>query len=178
MNTILHILPLIIFFVSYQLFNIYVATKALMISSVVSIPLTWILSKQIRTSDVITLSFIWIFGTATLLFQNPIFIKLKVTIIFWLLAVGMIVNLILNDKPATFLMLQDNKIDMSEKSWFDIDYMTIAYSTIMGLLNLVIFCYLSEASWVNFKTFGLLASSVVFSVFVAIYISQNANSVQ
>ena len=177
MVSILHFLPLLLFFTSYKIYDIYVATSTLMFSSGLSFALCWYIQKKIITSDLIVLSFILVCGSATLLFKNPLFIKWKVTIIFWLIGVGILMNYILKNKPASFMLLSD-KIDMPLSNWQSIDLMVVVYAFLVGLINWTIFHFLSESAWVNFKTFGLLSASILFSIIIALYVSQNAEAIR
>ncbi|MAJ82139.1 MAG: hypothetical protein CMF41_04410 [Legionellales bacterium] len=177
MVSVLHFLPLLLFFTSYKFFDIYVATSTLMVSSSISFAMCWFIQKKIISSDLIVLCFILACGSATLLFKNPLFIKWKVTVIFWLISVGMTLNFMLKNKPASYMLLND-KIDMPISNWQSVDLMIIFYAFLMGLINWTVFHYLSESAWVNFKTFGLLSASIIFSVIVALYVSQNAEAIR
>ncbi len=75
-------------------------------------------------------------------------------------------------------MLLNDKIDMPISNWQSVDLMIIFYAFLMGLINWTVFHYLSESAWVNFKTFGLLSASIIFSVIVALYVSQNAEAIR
>ena len=114
MVTLLHFLPLVFFFAAYKLYEIYTATLFLMASSVICFPCSWLIQRKINTSDVITLSFILLFGTATVFFKNPLFIKWKVSIIFWLLGTGILINYLLKNQAASYTLLNE-KIDMRDK---------------------------------------------------------------
>ena len=172
----LHLLPLAFFFLSYKLYDIYIATFALMLTSSIVFPLGWLLHKKINRNEVIMLSFILIFGLATLIFHNANFIMWKVSIIFWTLSLCVLGNKIINKNPTSYLLLGEN-IHMSAKKWASLDNYLIVYGFVMGTINWMIFTYLSEATWVNFKTFGLLTASVLFSIIIAIHISRNAKSI-
>lgn len=177
MTSFLHLLPLALFFISYKLYDIYVATLALMITTSIVFPLGWYLHKKINRNEIVMLGFIITFGTATLFFHNANFIMWKVSIIFWALSIFALGNRLINKNSTTFLLLGEN-IHMSTENWVTLDNYLITYGLIMGTVNWIIFTYLPEATWVNFKTFGLLAASIVFSIIMAIHISRNAKSIK
>ena len=47
MVSVLHFLPLLLFFTSYKFFDIYVATSTLMVSSSISFAMCWYIQKKI-----------------------------------------------------------------------------------------------------------------------------------
>ncbi len=177
MISFLHLLPLALFFISYKSYDIYAATLALMITSSFVFPLGWYLHKKINRNEVVMLGFILVFGTATLFFHNANFIMWKVSIIFWVLSLFVLVNKYINKNSTTYLLLGEN-IHMSHENWVTLDNYLIIYGIVMGTVNWAIFTYLPEATWVNFKTFGLLAASILFSIVMAVHISRNAKSIK
>ena len=176
MISILHLMPLALFFLSYKFYDIYVATFALMVTSSIVFPLGWYINKKINRNEAIMLGFIIIFGIATLFFHNAHFIMWKVSIIFWTLSLCVLANKYFNKHHTSYLLLSEN-IQMSDKKWATLDNYLIGYGLIMGTINWIVFTYLSEATWVNFKTFGLLTASIIFSIIIAIHISRNAKSI-
>ncbi|MEE2769489.1 MAG: septation protein IspZ [Pseudomonadota bacterium] len=176
MVSFLHLLPLAFFFLSYKLYDIYIATFSLMVTSSLVFPIGWYIHKKINRNEVIMLGFILVFGLATLIFHNANFIMWKVSIIFWVLSLFVLGNKIAKNSPTSYILLGDN-IQMSPEKWANLDNYLIYYGLVMGTVNWFIFTYLSEATWVNFKTFGLLTASVLFSIIIAIHISRNAKSI-
>ena len=176
MVSFLHLLPLAFFFLSYKLYDIYIATFTLMVTSSLVFPIGWYINKKINRNEVIMLGFILVFGLATLIFHNANFIMWKVSIIFWVLSLFVLGNKIAKNSPTSYILLGDN-IQMSPEKWANLDNYLIYYGLVMGTVNWFIFTYLSEATWVNFKTFGLLTASVLFSILIAIHISRNAKSI-
>ncbi len=177
MISFLHLLPLAIFFLTYQSTDIYIATFSLMCTSTIVFPLGWFLNKKINRNEAIMLIFILVFGTATLVFHNANFIMWKVSIIFWALSLSVLGNRLFNRDSASYCLMNEH-IKMSKDMWRWLDNAIITYGLLMGTINWIIFTYLSEATWVNFKTFGLLVASVLFSVIIAIQISKNAKSIE
>lgn len=176
MVSILHLLPLAFFFLSYKFYDIYIATFTLMIISSIVFPLGWFINKKINRNEVIMLGFILTFGIATLFFHNAHFIMWKVSIIFWTLSLCVLANKFFNKKHTSYLLLSEN-IQMSDNQWAALDNYLIGYGLIMGTVNWIVFTYLPEATWVTFKTFGLLTASIIFSIIIAIHISRNAKSI-
>lgn len=177
MVSLLHLLPLALFFTAYKAYDIYIATLALMVTSSVVFPLGWYLQRKVNKNEAIMLSFIVVFGTATLIFHNASFIMWKVSIIFWTLSTCVLVNKLINNNPTSYILLGEN-IQMSNSMWQWLDNCIIIYGFLMGTLNWIVFTFFSEASWVNFKTFGLFASSIIFSLIIAITISRHAKSIE
>ncbi len=73
--------PLVIFFVAFKLYNIYVATGALMVASSIQIIYEYVKYKKIEPMHIITLVLVIIFGGLTIYFHNDRFIQWKVSIL-------------------------------------------------------------------------------------------------
>ena len=74
MAILFDLFPLILFFLAYQLADIYVATATAMIASVAQIG--WLLArkKKVKPMMWVGLVVILVFGGATIIFQNKLFI--------------------------------------------------------------------------------------------------------
>jgi intracellular septation protein len=52
--------------------------------------------------------------------------------------------------------------------------MWVAFFLVMGAANIVVFRYFDEATWVNFKLFGMLGLTLVFIVAQGFWIAAQA----
>jgi intracellular septation protein len=103
------------------------------------------------------------FGTLTLVFQDPTFIKWNGTVEVWLLAVGLLASQYIGDKPLIERMLGEG-FDLTPKIWRQLNFAWIAFFLFSGACNLYVAYGYDEATWMNFKMFGMTGMSVVFVV--------------
>jgi intracellular septation protein len=54
--------------------------------------------------------------------------------------------------------------------------MWVAFFTVAGALNLYVAYAFDEATWVNFKLFGLMGLTLVFALLQGVWISRRAES--
>lgn len=79
--------PIICFFIAYKLWGIYTTTAVAMIASILQVGTYWLGFRRFEKFHVITLIFILLLGTFTLIFHKAIFIKWKPTIVYWIFSV-------------------------------------------------------------------------------------------
>ena len=71
--------------ISYTAF--YVATVVAMVASALQLCIYWLIHKRFEKLHTITFLSILFLGGATLIFHNPIFIKWKPSIIYWVFSI-------------------------------------------------------------------------------------------
>jgi intracellular septation protein len=168
MKQLIDFIPLIVFFVLYKMQDIYVATGALIIATALQIILTYVLYKKFEKMQLITFVMVAVFGGMTIFLQDENFIKWKVTIVYAIFAIGLIVTQLM-DKPLIKGML-GKEITLPEKVWNNINWAWVAYFAFCAVLNVYIAFSLPLDVWVNFKVFGLLAATLVFTLLTGVYI--------
>lgn len=168
MKAFLELLPLIIFFAVYKLFDIYYATGALMIATIAQVLILYTIYKKVEKQNLITLGLILVLGSFTILFQSDEFIKWKVTIINYIFALVIIGSQLIN-KPIFKKMLSSD-FKLTDKVWSNFSYAWSIFFVFCGTLNIYIAHNMSQDAWVNFKVFGLLGLTIVFSIGSIFYI--------
>lgn len=177
MHLIFEFLPIILFFVTYKMFDIFVATAVTMVATIAQILYLWLKNKKVEKGPVITLVAILILGSATLFFHNELFIKWKPTVVYWSLSAFILINNILNKGPTTKKLVGE-KMTLKDHIWSTIDNITIGFFFFLGALNIfVAYSYATEI-WVNFKLFGALALTVLFCISISFYIAKNAETIE
>ncbi len=164
--------PIVIFFVSYKLWNIYVATALTMLASVLQVGVYWLLHKQFEKLHVITLGFIIVLGGSTLLFHNDIFIKWKPSIVYWAFSIVLLASQFVGRKSLIHRML-DEKINLPITIWRRLNTSWVGFFTLLGFINLYVVYHYSTNVWVNFKLFGCLLLTLMFILLQAVYISRH-----
>lgn len=168
MKQILDFIPLIIFFALYKMYDIYVATGALIVASAIQIVLTFMIYKKVEKMQVITFLMVAIFGGMTIFLHDENFIKWKVTIVYALFAVGLTVSHLIG-KSAIKGML-GKEISMPDAAWSKINWAWVLFFTVCAIVNVYVAFNLPLDVWVNFKVFGLLAATFAFTLLTGVYI--------
>ncbi|WP_299008755.1 septation protein A [uncultured Shewanella sp.] len=176
MKQLLDFLPLIIFFAFYKIYDIYVASGALIVATALQLIVTYMLYKKLEKMHVITFAMVAVFGSLTLFFHDDAFIKWKVTIVYALFAIGLTVSQLIN-KPVLKSML-GKELVVADKIWAHITWYWVLFFIICGLLNIYVAFSLPQETWVNFKVFGLTALTLINTVVTIVYLYKNMSEEQ
>ena len=176
---ILEMGPLIIFFVCYynapipenlkndldeaNLFKIIFATKIFVPAILVALFIGWFQTKKIAKMPLITAILVVVFGGLTIWLNNPIFIKMKPTLIY--LIFSAILGYGLLKKKSYLKILMGSAIPMNEEGWLILSKRFVGFFVLLAFTNEIIWRFFSQDFWVNFKTFGLPILLIFFMVF-------------
>ncbi|OHT32251.1 septation protein A [Serratia marcescens] len=169
MKQFLDFLPLIVFFAFYKLYDIYVASGALIVATALALVFTWVKYRKVEKMTLITFLMVLVFGTLTLVFHNDLFIKWKVTVIYALFALALLISQWVLKKPLVQRML-GKELTLPDKVWSDLNLAWAVFFLACGLANIYVAFWLPQSVWVNFKVFGLTVLTLVFTLLSGIYI--------
>jgi intracellular septation protein len=172
MQMLFEFLPIIIFFVVYKVSGIYAATAAAILISILQTIIYWFRFKKVDKLQLAMLVLIIILGSATLLLHQPIFIKWKPTVINWLFAAVFFVSPYVSKRPLIAVMLSD-KIQLPDPVWRKLNLSWVIFFVVVGIANIVVAYHFSTNTWVNFKLFGVLGVTVLFTILQAIYLAKH-----
>lgn len=157
--------PVILFFAAYKLADIYVATAVVIAATFAQIAWVWIKHRKVDKMLWVSLGLVVVFGGATLLLHDENFIKLKLTIFYWVFAAVLLgASLFMGKNLIRSLLTSQGKFEMPEQVWRLLNNMWIVFFAFMGGLNLFIAQNYSTDVWVNFKLFGSFGLMIVFLV--------------
>lgn len=183
-------LPIVLFFVAYKLgggeysFNgemvqvdgIYAATAVMIVATLFQVSFTWLRHRTVERAHLITLVLVIVLGGLTLWLQNPDFIKWKPTAVNWLFALVFIGAYLFTDKSLLERMMAQH-IQLPNKVWSRLNMAWILFFVVSGLANLYVAFNYDEATWVNFKLFGMLGLTIVFIIAQSVYLARHATEV-
>ena len=163
MSAILEYAPILVFFVTYLLSDLFVATQVLMIVAILSLSIQYFNLGIVSWINILTVCFVLLFGALTLLLQDEQFIKMKLTIIEIILASVLLIGL-------WFKKLFIKKIlgkawpNVPDSVWrvFTIRY--VIFFLIIAAANEIIWRTQSTDIWILFKTFGVLVATFIFAI--------------
>ncbi len=169
MKQFLDFLPLIVFFAFYKLYDIYAASGALIVATALALVFTWVKYRKVEKMTLITFLMVLVFGTLTLVFHNDLFIKWKVTVIYALFALALLISQWVLKKPLVQRML-GKELTLPDKVWSNLNLAWALFFLACGLANIYVAFWLPQSVWVNFKVFGLTVLTLVFTLLSGIYI--------
>lgn len=169
MKQLFEFIPLLVFFALYKLYDIYVATAALMVVTVVQMAFVWFRNGKLEKMHWVTLVLILVFGGFTLLFHDDSFIKWKVTVINLLFAGALLISQWGFNKPLIKQML-GKELQLPDVIWRRVNLAWAGFFALCAALNTYIAFHLPQSVWVNFKVFGLLGMTLVFTLLTVFYL--------
>jgi intracellular septation protein len=161
MKFLFDLFPIILFFAAYKSAGIFAATAVAIAATVGQIAWVWFRHRKVDTMLWVSLAIIGIFGGATLVFQNPTFIKWKPTVLYWFFAVALIFSALVLHKNLIRKMLEA-QLKLPDPLWQRVNFAWAGFFALMGILNLFVAYNFSEETWVNFKLFGGMGLMLVF----------------
>lgn len=174
MQFLVDLLPVIAFFVAYKLAGIYVATAVLIVGVLAQTAVSWIRHRKVSGMLLTSAVLVLVFGGLTLLVHDATFIKWKPTIVNWLFAAGFLVSEFMKG-PNVTQRLMGEQVQLDPPSlWTKLNLMWVAFFVFAGALNLYVAYRYDEATWVNFKLFGLMGLTLVFALLQGVWIARKS----
>ena len=160
MKFLFDLIPAVLFFVFYFVFDIYAATKALMIFATLQV--IWEYFKHGKVSKMALITFLLVipFGAITLFLHDDFFIKLKFSIFYWVLAIVMLVSNYFYKKNLIHLMMH-KQIAAANSVWNTMNLAWVGFFVLIGLLNLL-FIFRFPQYWIYFKFPGVPIAMMLF----------------
>lgn len=156
--------PLLIFFTIYKKSgnDLSAAIPPLIISTIIAVVIVYFVEKKIPYIPLIGGVIISVFGGLTLYFNNPIFLYLKPTIINLIFATVLLLGHLFFKKNFLKIFLK-NAFQLNEIGWEKLNYRWSYFFIFLALLNELIWRTQTEDVWVNFKVWGILPITFIFT---------------
>lgn len=185
MKLLFDFFPILLFFITYKigpalapadypLFKenpIYLATLVAIVASVIQVGYTWIKNRKLENMHLLSLVLIVVFGGATLYFKNALFIKWKPTVLNWLFGVVFLGSQFIGQKTVIQRMLGE-QLELPGEVWRRLNLAWSVFFILVGGVNLLVAYNFDEATWVNFKLFGMLGLTILFVILQSMYLSR------
>ena len=158
--------PLIIFFFFYYNNdkNLKVAIPPLIVATIIAVLIIWILEKKIPMIPLLSGILISLFGGLTIYFDNPVFLYMKPTIINILFGLALLFGRFFTKEPVLKKIL-GKSMPLSDEGWEILNNRWMYFFFSLAILNELVWRTQSEEFWVNFKVWGILPITFIFTAF-------------
>ena len=158
--------PLLVFLLFYYNSdkNLKIAIPPFIIATILALIVVWILEKKIPMIPLIGGILITLFGGLTIYFDNPIFIYIKPTIVNILFGFALFFGKYFTEEPILKKIL-GKSLPLTDEGWKILNNRWMYFFFCLALLNEIVWRTQSEEFWVNFKVWGLLPITFIFSAF-------------
>lgn len=146
------------------------ATWVLVGASALALLVGWVVEKRLAPLPLLAGGFALVFGVLTLIFNDPVLLKIKLTIQNGLLAAVLLGSLPLGRYPFKYLL--GEAIRMSDAGWRGLTLRYGLYFAAVAIVNEVVWRTQSNDVWVSFRG-GLWIASAVFGIWQVFYIMKH-----
>mgnify|MGYP001179862793 FL=1 len=155
--------PLAVFFIFYTRSDLQSAILPFMIATVIAVLFSYLAEKRIPVMPTVGAAIILLFGGMTIYFDNEIFFKMKPTIINLIFALILYGGIYFDKLLLKFLL--GGTIKLENKGWSILTKRWASFFIALAILNEIIWRTQSTDIWVNFKVFGILPLTFLFTLF-------------
>ena len=174
MKFLFDLLPVALFFVAIQIWDIYVATAVAIAATFCQVGWLAVRKKKIEPMLWASLAIIVVFGGLTLYLRDKTFILWKPTVLYWLFGT-VLAGAALTRRNLIRALLSD-QMQLPERIWARLNWSWVAFFALMGVANLYVAFNYSEKVWATFKLFGgkclMLLFAVLQSLVLARYVEE------
>ena len=154
--------PLAVFFIFYTRNGLQASILPFMIATIIAVLFSYILEKKIPIMPTVGATIVLIFGGLTIYFDNEVFFKMKPTIINFLFAAVLYAGTIIKKPLLKYLLGAALKLE--DLGWKILTQRWIGFFIALAILNEIVWRTQSTDVWVNFKVFGILPITFIFTM--------------
>ena len=164
MKALSDIIPLIVFFLTYKLYDLITATFALILATIVVCGVLYLLYKQKPSKMIIASTAIMLLmGSISAYTQNTEFIKMKPTILYIACALLLLIGMFF--KKLFIKAVFSNVFNLDNKQWLKISWYWIVLFCTSAMINEFTWRFISEQAWIYLKV-GVMP--IVLMVFISV----------
>lgn len=193
MKAFFDLLPVICFFITFKLTGSYTtelapiipvatdlipivtATAVIIVASLLQMGFVWLKGQKPSKMAVFSTVLVVLFGGMTIAFQDPSFIQWKPTLLYWLFAVILLLGRI---GRKDYIKAVFSGLTMPDFAWRRVENFCLIFLIIIGFINLFVAYTFSMDIWVDFKLFGLLGLTLLFTIGLGFYVAKYAEEAQ
>ncbi|PVX42916.1 intracellular septation protein A [Pasteurella langaaensis DSM 22999] len=169
MKQLLEFIPLILFFVVYKISGIQAAAITLMIATALQLIILKLKYGNIEKQQMIMGIAVIFFGALTAYFNEVKYLQWKVTIVYGVFALALLISQF-GFKTPLIQKLLDKELKLPDVAWNKLNLGWAVFFIICMLANIYISQNYSEEIWVDFKSFGIIIMTLVATVATGVYI--------
>ncbi|SDB06395.1 septation protein A [Bauldia litoralis] len=142
---------------------LFVATALFIVATLIALTVSLILTRRLPIMPLITGVVVLIFGGLTLWLQDETFIKMKPTIVNVLFGATLLIGLAFGKSLLGYVF--DSVFRLSDEGWEKLTLRWGLFFFVLAALNEIVWRSVSTDMWVNFKVFGIMPITFVFTLF-------------
>ncbi|MBL4786138.1 MAG: septation protein A [Cohaesibacteraceae bacterium] len=152
--------------------GIFLATGSFMAATIIALSVSYILFRKLPIMPIVSGVVVMVFGGLTLYFQDELFIKLKPTIINCLFGGLLLGGLAFGKSFLSYVF--GTVFRLTPKGWNVLSFRWGIFFFCLAALNEVVWRNFSTDIWVDFKVFGMMPITFIFTAFQLPLISRES----
>lgn len=142
---------------------IFIATAAFMVAITISLTVSYALTRHLPMMPLVSGVVVLVFGALTLYLQDELFIKLKPTIVNSLFGSILLGGLFFGKSLLGYVF--DSAFKLDAEGWRKLTVRWGVFFFVLALINEIVWRNFSTDFWVDFKVFGFMPITMVFTMF-------------
>ncbi|MDD7909725.1 septation protein A [Pseudovibrio exalbescens] len=141
---------------------IFLATAAFMIAISISLAVSYYLMRSLPVMPVVSGVVVLVFGALTLYLHNELFIKLKPTIVNVMFGSILLGGLFFGKSLLGYVF--DSAFKLTDEGWRILTLRWGMFFFVLAVINEIVWRNFSTDFWVDFKVFGFMPITMVFTL--------------
>jgi len=141
---------------------LFVATGRFMIATVLSLIVSKIMLKHLPVMPFVSGVVVLVFGSLSIWLQDETFIKMKPTIVNSLFGVVLLGGLFFGKSLLGYVFNAAFQLD--DEGWRKLTLRWGIFFLFLAVLNEIVWRNFSDAAWINFKVWGTMPITIVFTL--------------
>jgi len=153
--------PLAAFFFTNAQAGIMTGTAVFMVATLVALGVSWHFERRLPVMPLVGAGFVLLFGGLTLWLNDDLFIKLKPTLVNLLFATVLFAAHFARRNVMKHLL--GTVLALTDEGWRTLALRWAWFFLLLAALNEAVWRTMTTDAWVNFKVFGILPLTLLFS---------------
>jgi len=141
---------------------IFLATAAFIVATVLALGVSLALTRRLPVMPLVTAIVVVVFGGLTRWLHDETFIKMKPTIVNTLFGLILLGGLAFGKSLLGYVF--DSVFRLTAEGWRALTFRWALFFLVLAVLNEVIWRTMSTDAWVNFKVFGIMPLTFIFTL--------------
>jgi intracellular septation protein len=142
--------------------KLFIATALFIAATAIALVASLALTRRLPIMPVVTGIVVLVFGGLTLALQDEVFIKMKPTIVNLLFGSTLLGGLLFGRPLLGYVF--DTVFKLDDEGWRKLTFRWGVFFFFLAIANEVVWRNFSDDAWVNFKVFGIMPITVIFTL--------------
>lgn len=151
---------------------VLLATVVVIVATLAQVLFLKLRGRKVDTMLWVSLALVTVLGGATIWFHSETFIKWKPSVLYWVMALALLLAPIVAGKNL-LRTLMGEQMQLPDAVWQRLNWAWVGFFTLMGALNLWVAYHFETSTWVSFKMFGGIGLMLVFTLAQGVYLSRH-----